>query len=94
MRVVQTIEGERIQLATREREVIRLAAMGRANKEIATSLAMAESTVKHHLSLFSEALGFDNRVQVSLWVICHPEALRGIAVAREPRVPACLSDAA
>lgn len=40
----------RVTLSSREIEVLRLIAQGRANKEIATALALSETTVKTHVA--------------------------------------------
>jgi DNA-binding NarL/FixJ family response regulator len=43
--------------------VLRLAAQGRANKEIAATLGISERTVKHHLSVAMTRLGAANRTE-------------------------------
>lgn len=60
------------QLSPREAEVLYLAAMGCANKEIAARLGIAPQTVAHHLSSVYRALGVHTegnpRIRaVSLW---------------------------
>lgn len=57
-----TAEGPR--LTPRQADVLRLAAEGHANKEIAFRLGMGEGTVKAHLSLVMRELGVHNRVQL------------------------------
>lgn len=49
-------------LTTRQYQVMRLAMSGKANKEIAHALGIAESTVKIHMSAAFRALGARNRV--------------------------------
>lgn len=50
-------------LSSREREVLRLVAAGRSNKEIASALHVAERTVKFHVTSIFNKLGAENRAQ-------------------------------
>jgi DNA-binding NarL/FixJ family response regulator len=50
-------------LSHREREVIRLVAAGRSNKQIARELGITERTVKFHVTSILNKLGADNRAQ-------------------------------
>ena len=50
-------------LSAREREVLRLVAAGRSNKEIAAELRIAERTVKFHVTSIFDKLGAENRAQ-------------------------------
>lgn len=54
-------------LSEREVEVLRLLARGRANKEIAQDLAIAEKTVKTHVSSILGKLGVQSRTQAALY---------------------------
>jgi DNA-binding NarL/FixJ family response regulator len=94
MRIFWTEDGERLQLAARERQVLRLIALGAAKKTIAHQLGITEGTVKVYTCRLFLLLGLSSRVEVALWCVCHPEALNGVPVAREPRIPACLLPAA
>ena len=49
------------QLTTRELEVLNLIAKGSANKEIAAQLAVAEDTVKKHVTSILEKLAANDR---------------------------------
>lgn len=50
-------------LTAREREVLRLLAQGKANKEIAATLVVSERTVKFHVSSIMKKLGAGNRTE-------------------------------
>src|SRR5882762_5561761 len=54
-------------LSEREIEVLRLLARGRANKEIARDLSIAEKTVKTHVSSILGKLGVQSRTQAALY---------------------------
>lgn len=53
----------RLQLTTRELEVLKLIAEGKANKEIGSKLNIAESTVKLHVNTLFEKLGVTSRTE-------------------------------
>jgi two-component system NarL family response regulator len=53
----------RVQLTPRELATLRLMAEGKANKEIATDLGIAERTVKTHLGHLFEKLGVTSRTE-------------------------------
>ena len=50
-------------LSPREREVLRLIATGKSNKEIAAALHVTERTVKFHVTSIFNKLGAENRAQ-------------------------------
>jgi len=56
-------------LSNREQAVLRLIAEGLPNKQIATSLAIAERTVKAHLTSAMNKLGVDNRAHATVMAI-------------------------
>ena len=58
-------------LTAREREVLALIAQGRANREIARTLVLAEKTVKTHVSNILMKLGVADRTQAALWAVRH-----------------------
>ena len=53
-------------LTERETEVLRLLAVGKANKEIARELGVGEQTVKSHVSNILAKLGVQSRTQAAL----------------------------
>ena len=59
------------QLTDREREVLRLLAEGRSNKEIARSLVVSERTAKGHVSNILGKLGLQDRTQAALYAVRH-----------------------
>jgi DNA-binding CsgD family transcriptional regulator len=54
-------------LTVREREVARLVAAGRSNREIADTLVITEGTVEVHVKHILSKLGFRSRAQVAAW---------------------------
>ena len=56
-------------LSLREREVLELVAKGKSNKEIATTLAITDNTVKNHLKNILEKLHLENRVQAATFAL-------------------------
>jgi len=56
-------------LTKRETEVLRLLAEGKANKEIASTLFISETTVKTHVSNILTKLGIPSRTQAALYAV-------------------------
>ncbi len=65
-------------ITLREREILALIAKGRANKEIASALGIAEDTVKRHISNVLQKLRVNDRAQATA------EAIRRGIVQVEP----------
>ncbi|GAA3126791.1 response regulator transcription factor [Planomonospora alba] len=63
--------GPAVPLTDREREVLALLAAGRSNREIARELAVAEKTVKTHVSNVLMKLGVQDRTQAALYAVRH-----------------------
>jgi len=59
--------GRRWPLTKRETEILRFAADGRSNLQVAKLLWVTEPTVKFHLSNIYRKLGVTNRTEASLW---------------------------
>jgi len=55
-------------LTTRERQVARLIADGRSNKQIAANLVISQRTAENHVAHILIKLGFTSRAQVAAWV--------------------------
>lgn len=64
-------------LSAREQEVLRLAALGKTNREIAAQLVVGEETVKTHVAHILAKCGLNNRAQLAAYAIkkgwIHPE---------------------
>jgi len=56
------------QLSPRERDVARLVARGVTNAEIARSLGLSASTVKHYVESAMRKAGVTNRVSLAIWL--------------------------
>ena len=56
-------------LTDREMDVLRLLALGKANKEIAAELFISETTVKTHVSNILMKLGVPSRTQAALYAV-------------------------
>jgi DNA-binding NarL/FixJ family response regulator len=63
-------------LTKREREVLRLVAQGRSNKEIARELVVSERTIKGHVSNILGKLALQDRTQAALYAVRHGLAPR------------------
>jgi DNA-binding NarL/FixJ family response regulator len=68
----------------REREVLRLAIDGNTNGQIATTLFLAESTVKSHLSSAYRKLGANSRKDAASLLLDPEEGLGDIVLGRGP----------
>ena len=67
-------------LSQREREVLRHAAAGMGNKEVAARLAISEATVKVHLTHIFQKLGLRGRGELAAaYFGHHPNVLRRLA---------------
>ena len=64
-------EGDRFynDLTEREKEILRLIALGGSNKEIAQKLDISEKTVKNHISSIFQTLHVNNRTQAALYIL-------------------------
>ncbi|PYN82880.1 MAG: DNA-binding response regulator [Candidatus Rokuibacteriota bacterium] len=56
-------------LTAREREIVALVAAGASNKEIAQRLAIAERTVKAHLTSIFQKLGVSSRLHLAVYAL-------------------------
>jgi two-component system, NarL family, response regulator LiaR len=56
-------------LSLREQEVLRLAAQGRTNREIAAHLMLGEETIKSHVASILGKLGLNNRAQIAAYAL-------------------------
>ena len=58
-------------LTARERDILRLLALGRENSAIAMELVISPATVKTHVAHLLAKLGLDNRVQAAVFAVRH-----------------------
>ena len=56
-------------LTEREKEILRLIALGGTNKEIANKLGISEKTVKNHISNIFQTLHVNNRTQAAIYAL-------------------------
>jgi DNA-binding NarL/FixJ family response regulator len=56
-------------LSPREREIVRLIARGRTNKEIAKRLSISVRTVERHRSSIMNKLGLQNRAELIVYAV-------------------------
>jgi two-component system NarL family response regulator len=70
-------DGELYALSDREQEILELIARGLRNKEIASRLAIAEKTVKNHVSNILKALQVNSRTEAAM------KAIKGRLVSKE-----------
>ena len=56
-------------LTSRELDVLRLAAAGEPNKQIAAELAISERTARTHVSRILRKLHLSSRTQAALWAV-------------------------
>lgn len=56
-------------LTEREKEVLRLIALGGSNKEISQKLGITEKTVKNHISHIFQILHVNNRTQAAIYAL-------------------------
>ena len=54
-------------LTRRQREVARLVAEGRSNRDIAATLVVSERTAEYHVQQILNTLGFGSRAQIAAW---------------------------
>jgi DNA-binding NarL/FixJ family response regulator len=64
-------------LTDREREVLEHILMARSNREIARHLGIEERTVKAHVGRLMRKTGADNRIELSMRALHHPQAPQG-----------------
>jgi DNA-binding NarL/FixJ family response regulator len=59
------------QLTETEMQILQLVASGRSNKEIASKMVLAESTVKNRLSVLFQKINVADRTQAAIYAITH-----------------------
>lgn len=61
----------RAALSEQEKRVLKLAAQGKTNKQIAADLFLSDKTVKHHISNILSKLNLSSRAQAAVWATQH-----------------------
>jgi DNA-binding CsgD family transcriptional regulator len=56
-------------LTAREREIAKLIAQGKSNRDIANVLVISEKTTERHVANILSKLGFNARTQIAAWVV-------------------------
>ena len=70
-RVQPQVQAPSVDLTRRETEILRLAAEGHSNAQVAKLLWVTEQTVKFHLSNIYRKLEVANRTEASRWAHIH-----------------------
>jgi DNA-binding CsgD family transcriptional regulator len=65
---IEALTAQADPLTPREREIARLVALGRSNREIAAGLVLSERTVANHVQHVLTKLGFTRRAQIAAWL--------------------------
>ena len=73
------------QLTETEMQILQLVASGRSNKEIASKMVLAESTVKNRLSVLFQKINVADRTQAAIYAITH--GLAPIDLTSQPGAP-------
>ena len=60
-----------VHLSQRERDVLRLLCEGASNRKIASLLAIAEATVKSHITGLFHKTGTVSRLEIVVWAFKH-----------------------
>jgi DNA-binding NarL/FixJ family response regulator len=63
-------------LTPRQREIARLIACGRTNRQIAQELVITVGTAANHVAQVLDRLGLENRAQLAAWAVEHREVWR------------------
>jgi DNA-binding CsgD family transcriptional regulator len=63
-------------LTARQRQIVRLVAYGRTNRQIAHELVVTVGTAANHVAQVLDRLGLENRVQLAAWAVEHQELWR------------------
>lgn len=69
-----TAASDDVSLSERERDIVRLVAVGRTNQEIGDELFLSLSTVKTYLARIQAKLNARNRVEIAAWAWEHGAA--------------------
>jgi len=72
-------------LTPRERDVVRHAAEGMRNQEIALKLNLSEHTVRNYLIRIFDKLGISSRVELVLYALSGAEDIENVPVASATR---------
>jgi DNA-binding NarL/FixJ family response regulator len=59
----------KVNLSSREQQVLKLVAQGKTNNEIARNLFISTPTVKFHVSSILSKLNVKNRTEAAMWLL-------------------------
>jgi two-component system, NarL family, nitrate/nitrite response regulator NarL len=79
-------EQKRYGLTPRELQIVSAVVASLSNREIADHFALAEDTVKHHLSNIFDKLGVSTRLELALFAVNHSLPLEDIFLRPQPSV--------
>lgn len=58
---------KKVALSSREHQIVNEITLGKTNREIATTLGLAEDTVATYLRRIRTKLGLTSKLQIALW---------------------------
>jgi DNA-binding NarL/FixJ family response regulator len=69
--VASAADGSLARLSPRERQVLKLLALGKRNREVAAALVLSERTVQRHIANIYKKIGARNRAEATAFAFTH-----------------------